>query len=733
MKLASNIKRLGRRITNGTLAVLFLLFSANLVPLAKAFAGSAPGNNGTLKVHEIGTPTHTTDNDPKVCAFNFEGFGFDVEQSGYIMITVQGNDAPHGQDAGPFAFGPTVADNDYTSYAISQDFNNGNGTTTILNGHYTATLYGKDASNNIDLTDVKAKSKDFKVDCGVTPVEPTLTTRVSMPVITLGDSVYDTATLTGTQTNGDVTGTVDFYACGPTVANEDCTTGGTLVTSGVTVTSGSATSGNFTPTATGSYCFRAEYTPDATSDYLAVTETDNNTECFTVNSVPVYGSITIKKNAVPDSSQAFHFTTTGLSTDATGFDLIDDSTTGLPQQVFSKLGAGTYTVSETATSGWDFAGITCTNDGATVTTTGSTVSIALSGAQNVVCTYTNKERGTITVYKVTDPANDPTSFPIKLAHPAGATVTETLSQTLTTSTPVVYHVSQGTYGVTEDLSNLPNWQTTNNGCSSVTVNSSNLNATCTITNTKHTSISGTKWQVNADGSTVGSTGLPGWTINLYKNGTATGQTAITGNDGSYSFNNLVDDGTYTVEETNQTGWIPICSAYLKNICGDNPYDFGNMREPTATVTIIKKAYPVSPLPFGFTTDLLGSTLSFGLTDNGNDTTLASRKFTEVAPGTYTISETELPGWALLSANCGPGVTTSLNGTVLTLQVPAGAVMTCTFTNQQQGGHVLGASIGGSGAQLVNTGKDLLVGVMASLTILGTALAVAVSRKQQATR
>ena len=45
------------------------------------------GNNGTLKVHEIGTPTAFEDNDPKVCSFNFEGFGFDASQGGYIVLT----------------------------------------------------------------------------------------------------------------------------------------------------------------------------------------------------------------------------------------------------------------------------------------------------------------------------------------------------------------------------------------------------------------------------------------------------------------------------------------------------------------------------------------------------------------------------------------------------------------------------------------------------------------------
>src|SRR6476469_2649013 len=143
------------------IASVFMLFATGLTTTMTAFADPPTGNNGTLKVHEIGTPTGTENNDPKVCAFNFEGFGFDPAQSGYINIDVQGGDGPTGTDAGPFAFGPT----NNSGYAISQDFNNGAGTTTINNGHYKATRYGKDTGGNVDLRDVKAKSKVFKVEC----------------------------------------------------------------------------------------------------------------------------------------------------------------------------------------------------------------------------------------------------------------------------------------------------------------------------------------------------------------------------------------------------------------------------------------------------------------------------------------------------------------------------------------------------------------------------------------
>jgi hypothetical protein len=126
-------------------------------------------------VHEIGTPVGTANNDPKVCTFNFEGFGFDKSQSGYIMLTTQGKSAPVGQNSGPYQVGPS---ND-SGYFISMDFNTASGV-KVKNGTYKATLYGKDTGNQtVDYTNIKAKSKVFKISCEDTTVTETPTTPVT--------------------------------------------------------------------------------------------------------------------------------------------------------------------------------------------------------------------------------------------------------------------------------------------------------------------------------------------------------------------------------------------------------------------------------------------------------------------------------------------------------------------------------------------------------------------------
>ena len=121
-----------------------------IAPLANA----APGNNGTLKVHEKGTPSRTESNDPKVCVFNFEGYGFDEGQAGVIVISSQMN----GKDKVgikqvdmPAANAEGYTETEYV---------------TVPNGHYKTTLFGKDVHGTPDYNkELKAKSKVIKVQC----------------------------------------------------------------------------------------------------------------------------------------------------------------------------------------------------------------------------------------------------------------------------------------------------------------------------------------------------------------------------------------------------------------------------------------------------------------------------------------------------------------------------------------------------------------------------------------
>jgi uncharacterized repeat protein (TIGR01451 family) len=129
--------------------------------------------------------------------------------------------------------------------------------------------------------EVDAVLKDFATGDFNTCAPPSITTQVSAAIVDFGGSVTDTATLSGD--DGPVTGTVSFFVCTPAqITAAGCPTGGSQVGSAVTIVSGSATSAAYAPAAAGKYCFRAEYTPDANSQYLEGSHTNATTECFNV-------------------------------------------------------------------------------------------------------------------------------------------------------------------------------------------------------------------------------------------------------------------------------------------------------------------------------------------------------------------------------------------------------------------------------------------------------------------
>ena len=113
----------------------------------------------------------------------------------------------------------------------------------------------------------------------------------SLGHITIGDSVTDTVTITGSK--GTATGTVEFFTCFDANSVPDCSTGGTSRGT-KTLSGGTATSDPFTPANIATYCFRVEYTPAAGSHYLPGSHTNSTTECFVVDKRPT--SITTSAN-----------------------------------------------------------------------------------------------------------------------------------------------------------------------------------------------------------------------------------------------------------------------------------------------------------------------------------------------------------------------------------------------------------------------------------------------------
>jgi hypothetical protein len=127
----------------------------------------------------------------------------------------------------------------------------------------------------------------------------------------------------------------------------------------------------------------------------------------------------------------------------------------------------------------------------------------------------------------------------------------------------------------------------------------------------------------------------------------------------------------------------------------------------------------------FSTDL-GHGEDFSLMDDGTGNA-SGKTFTNVLPGTYTVTETNVPNWTLSSISCGEGVTTRVSGSELTLVVAPGANITCTFVNEQ--GQVLGAVT----PPLVNTGESPLVSLIVAATAIMLSLGAVVLTKRQSTK
>lgn len=149
-------------------AALIAAFAMLFSVLGISAPAQASGNQGTIKVHALGSEPGSESNEPQVCAFNLEFFNFVEGVDGYVEFDVQGGDGPTGVAAGPFAVGPANADGYFES-----EYFNVEGGPAIANGHYKVTMYGKfNGAPNYE--DVKAKSKVFKVDCPPTEEPPTI-------------------------------------------------------------------------------------------------------------------------------------------------------------------------------------------------------------------------------------------------------------------------------------------------------------------------------------------------------------------------------------------------------------------------------------------------------------------------------------------------------------------------------------------------------------------------------
>ncbi|MGW4159278.1 hypothetical protein [Streptomyces sp. NPDC004788] len=126
-----------------TTATALTIGSLALAGAPAAFAAPIPGDNGDVKIHNVGTPVDDERNEPKVCRFYLDAFNFDVLQEVDWTIVPQ----------------PPKAGSPNLSGHITLNSGKGHtGELALPNGMYklTWTFEGEHGSG---------KHKVFKVDC----------------------------------------------------------------------------------------------------------------------------------------------------------------------------------------------------------------------------------------------------------------------------------------------------------------------------------------------------------------------------------------------------------------------------------------------------------------------------------------------------------------------------------------------------------------------------------------
>ena len=397
----------------------------------------------------------------------------------------------------------------------------------------------------------------------------------------------------------------------------------------------------------------------STTATVTLTKDKPDITCTFVNKINT-GHIIIDKVTLPSgSTQSFDFTTTGSGYN--NFSLTDSATPN--DQI---LNPGTYSVSETALTGWDKTSATC-SDGSPIS------AISLSAGETVTCTFVNTQRGTIFGYKLNDAdgnystTNDRTGV-------AGWTIELWQNDTLKASTTTAndgsysfYNVQPGAYQLKEAVQ--AGWYKIYPTGSTLTVN---LNPGQSSTdnnfvNVKYPSIKVIKnVDTNGDG-TIDQYNATDWQWNINNTGNyQTGNTVSTLTPNTYTISEVHKANYHVTNVTCNNGmtYTPSESISATLTSGqDLICTFTNTRD-TGTLKIVKvvtnnNGGNKQANDFAFQIDT-ESPIQFN--------TNGIYEVTRYAGLTYNISETNHDGYSVSYDNCS------------NVLVSKDSVSTCTITN-----------------------------------------------------
>ena len=168
------------------------------------------------------------------------------------------------------------------------------------------------------------------------------------------------------------------------------------------------------------------------------------------------------KDTLPDSPRDFSFATTGDRLSA--FTLDDDTDPTLSNSLtFTDLTPGQFSITEAAVPGYALTALTC--DTPNSAPNADTIFVTLNSGDNVTCTFTNTEYGTITIEKdaIADtPADQGQDFTFFTSF--GTVVLDDDTDPTLANTHTFGDLLPGQYTVAENLG-LPGWALTGLTCS----------------------------------------------------------------------------------------------------------------------------------------------------------------------------------------------------------------------------------------------------------------------------
>ncbi len=480
----------------------------------------------------------------------------------------------------------------------------------------------------------------------------------------------------------------------------------------------------------------ASTTPGTYTNSIIAKDSNNNTVGPATADIIIpapTGSITIVKDAQPNSSQSFSYTTTGNG--LSNFSLVDDGINNTYYTTFSNLTSGNYSITESPTTGWSLTNLSCLDNNSSQSVgsiTSSTASLSLTAGQNVTCTYTNtRDTGNIVINKTAIGGDD--IFGYAITGPSGYNSSQSIKTSSGIGTTGNIPVNTGSgYSVIEDTPLPAGWVPTSVVCNNGTQNVSNTNfsvskgqtVTCTFTNTKLAIITVEK-------NMVGGTGTFNFTGNF--------SGSIDTNGGTITESVL--PGTYVATESATTGWD------LTDIsCTGAGSGSGNLGNSTATFNVaagqnetctftntkygsitVVKTTTNGDGTFDYTTTGGLTPSTFSITTTGGN---GSFPYNSVLPGNYSITELTDASWQFNSLSCISGNTNiaTYSGTTAFFPFAAGENVTCTYGNTGLGTLIIdknttggdgsfGYTVNGasSSAQTINTSGG--AGTTGPLTVI----------------